>query len=489
MKYTLILLSSILIFMSSCNDWLDVAPINEIRESELYATEDGFKEALNGVYIKLGQTGLYGQTVSMYIPEMLARTWTIPTEEIDPTAYYLSNFDYKNSNVEGAVNGMWSKYYNAIAQTNNILFNMQSSKIHFSNGNKELIEGECYGLRAFLHLDLLRLFGPVPVNVDQAAKCIPYTTDFTTDLAKLKSLSYKEVVDKIEADLNKAEELLAQIDPAVKSVNSLDAPVASTEIVFADDWHFNRQLHLNYYAVLGTKARLYYWTGQNDKAAEYALKVIKATDRSGKTVFNLCDEAYLNGSVWLNMKREHLFGVYNSNFTNDVYTRYYSTQTPLFTQDAKNVATAYESNLYADDIRNKNIRYWEVVTENSITSNRFYKYSYRGITGRYTVPCMRLSEMYFILFENTEITNMLPYFKTWRTSRGLDSSIDNTLTTPAAVKSRMEKEWRKEFMGEGQMFYFYKKHAYPALTWPAIVALPSLDSYIIPIPKSQTSFE
>lgn len=492
MKYTFIILSTILLLFSSCSDWLDVAPLTEVRESELFTTEEGYKEAMNGVYIKLGQAGLYGQTVTMFIPEMLTRNWTVPEESVNPAGYYLSKFDYKNSNAESAINGMWTQYYSAIAQINNILVNMQSTSVKFSYGNKDLIEGECYGLRAFLHLDLMRFFGPVPVKVNGKSKCIPYVTDFTTDLNKLQSSTYDEVTAHIEADLNKAEKLLAKVDPAIKSTVSLDLPNASADIVFEDTWQYYRQIHFNYFAVLGTKARLYYWLGQKEKAVENALKVINATDQSGKKEFALFDEAYISShtNAWLNMKIEHLFGVYNSNFMNDVYYKYYSNNTPLFTQDAKYVSTAYESNLYPDDIRNKGTRYWELVSDGSTAAtNRFNKYSYKGIIGSYTVPCIRLSEMYFILFEEAELAQMMPYFQTWRTSRGLDSSIDNTLTSSSAVTARMEKEWRKEFFGEGQMFFFYKKHAYTSISWPATFEIPSLDSYVIPTPKSQTSFE
>ncbi len=494
MKYTCIFLFSALILLGSCSDWLDVNPVTEIRESKLYSSEEGYKETLNGVYILLGKKELYGKTVSMYIPEMIVHTWTVPTEATDPTGYYLSKFDYANSNVESAIDDMWSKYYTVIAQINDILKNINSSSVSFNNGNKELIEGECYGLRAFLHLDLLRLFGPIPNNATGSAKCIPYVTEFTTDATKLTSSTYDEVVKGIESDLNKSEEFLATSDPAVTTTSCLDVSSSSSISTVSDSWQYYRQLRFNYFAALATKARFYYWIGQPDKAVEYAKKVVAATDKSGNKEFALCDEAYFaaHSNANLNMKMEHIFGVYNSNFINDVYTPYYANYNHIFTQDLTSIGTCYESSLYPDDIRNKGTRYWaEKEDANSMgKSIHYYKYDYNGsYYGQYTVPCIRLSEMYFIIFEDASIIDMTSYFKTWRLSRGLDSSIDNTLTTSSAVLSRMEKEWRKEFMGEGQMFYFYKKHAYEALTWPTTITLPSLNSYIIPIPKSQTSFE
>ena len=218
-----------------------------------------------------------------------------------------------------------------------------------------------------------------------------------------------------------------------------------------------------------------------------------AKDKAGKQVFALCNEAYYSAhsNANLTMKMEQLYGVYNSSYQDDIYKAYYSKANPLFTQNENYVKTAYESTLYPDDIRFKSSRYWKSqMADNAIiTEYHFLKYAFNGSWYGYnTVPVMRLSEMYFILFECASIADMKPYFATWRLSRGLDASIDASLTTESAVVSRMEKEWRKEFMGEGQMFFFYKKHNYQAYTWPTAYTVPT-GAYQLPKPKSQTMYE
>ena len=35
-----------------CNDWLDVSPKTEVKETDLFAKESGFKTALLGAYIE-----------------------------------------------------------------------------------------------------------------------------------------------------------------------------------------------------------------------------------------------------------------------------------------------------------------------------------------------------------------------------------------------------------------------------------------------------
>lgn len=52
----------------------------------------------------------------------------------------------------------------------------------------------------------------------------------------------------------------------------------------------------------------------------------------------------------------------------------------------------------------------------------------------------------------------------------------------------MEKEYRKEFFGEGQMWFFYKKHDFTRFTWPKNKTIPE-GAYLLPIPKSQSVFD
>lgn len=92
--------------------------------------------------------------------------------------------------------------------------------------------------------------------------------------------------------------------------------------------------------------------------------------------------------------------------------------------------------------------------------------------------------MYFIAVENGD-TDL---FRTYRIARNLDASIDGTLTDQNAIMARLELEYRKDFYGEGQMFFFYKRLGYTSYTWPTIKTVESA-SYRLPIPETQANFE
>ena len=157
----LILLLIVSGLSQACSDWLDVRPRSEMKEDDLFAVEEGFKNALNGVYIQLAEGTLYGKNLTMYLPELLENHYTTPTDNTS-AEYAISQFDYDQSDVETLIGQIWKSYYTAIVHLNNILENLENSTVHFSYGNDRLIEGEALGLRAFLHLDILRWFAASP---------------------------------------------------------------------------------------------------------------------------------------------------------------------------------------------------------------------------------------------------------------------------------------------------------------------------------------
>ena len=72
-----------------------------------------------------------------------------------------------------------------------------------------------------------------------------------------------------------------------------------------------------------------------------------------------------------------------------------------------------------------------------------------------TIPMIRLSEMYYILAECEEdMATSANYLSTVRTNRGLEPVEYSTEEDKTAA---LDKEWRKEFYGEGQLFYYYKR--------------------------------
>ena len=104
------------------------------------------------------------------------------------------------------------------------------------------------------------------------------------------------------------------------------------------------------------------------------------------------------------------------------------------------------------------------------------------------VPVIRLAELYFIAIECATSAESNRLFRKFRIARNMSASIDNSLTDETALYNRLETEYRKEFYGEGQMFYFFKRNNNPLLTWPEVMTM-SAEKYRIPKPEGQIIFE
>lgn len=50
----------LLVAMTGCEKWLDVRPESEVGEGDMFSTEQGFMDALYGVYVSMGKNDLYG---------------------------------------------------------------------------------------------------------------------------------------------------------------------------------------------------------------------------------------------------------------------------------------------------------------------------------------------------------------------------------------------------------------------------------------------
>ena len=106
------------------------------------------------------------------------------------------------------------------------------------------MRGEAYGLRAFLHFDLLRLYCPDYRQQPEAQYGLPYSDAFNLENKTVYTL--KGTYERILGDLDKAEEYLHN-DTTMAAVEGRES-----------EYDFNRPRQFNLYAVYATKARVYW---------------------------------------------------------------------------------------------------------------------------------------------------------------------------------------------------------------------------------------
>lgn len=466
----------LVICFTACSNFLDVSPRDKMLEEDQYATEEGMNGALNGLYRQFISTSLYGATLTHTSLDAMAHYYTYPP--VMPTGnflshslYFLCNGRYQdNSSVEGIFSNTWTKAYSMLYNINFYLKSMDEATAVINPEMKDLMKGEAYGLRAYMHFDLFRLFGPRWENRSSIDKILPYnrSTDVVLNHEGYEEDVYitaDEFLKYILLDIHKAEELL-YADPIL-----IDHTAITKQL--QNDFYRNRNRRMNYYAVKALEARVLQYIGEHTEAAVVAKEV---TDQIG-TIFNWVNLANLDYEQNYAFFEEVIFGVNNPDM--DVnYDNYFtkSRMEDIYSVDRdnlmQNIFAGFGDNLIAiTDIRAKQ---W-VQSNNSIPAN----YSKNGtfISKKFDIaaieqynalenfqPLIRTAEMYYIQAEAAlragDKETAAKLLNDVSIHRGIPITHDYYLTPESSdeqFNSHIICEYYKELYGEGQMFFYHKR--------------------------------
>ena len=489
---------SLICCMSSCNDWLDVRSETEAKEEDMFSKKGGFKDALTGIYLTLADRSIYGENLTMSAVEELACLWNTPSDiyEGDLGLYFLTQHDYENVNSKDVIKAIYGKLYNVAVQTNLLLNNIRE------NGNviddrqlTNVIEGEAHAIRAYVHFDILRLFGQLP-NGGTVSKRLPYC-----ETASIKEMpayyDYNSFVKKIEEDLNQAIDLLGQSDPAVD--NTLSYYNSSEDM---DTYLQSRRYRLNYWAVKALQARFYMYTGNTSRAHSLALEVINAKGKvDGEAIATLSGMTDLQNSRFA-LPGECLFALSKYDLLDYTVTRYVggATDQLVNTFNTRPLTLALTESMFNELFTGVNIasdnRYLYVwnrtaKTNQAVTCPAIKKYWYDTNNSSITsptynnliIPMLRLSEMYLIAVETT--TDLSEANSLWNTYQRSHNTLltEDTFASLSEIQPVVQAEFLREFFAEGQMFYYYKSHNSKQMKWH--VGEIKENEYILPLPETE----
>ncbi len=434
--------------LTSCTDWLDVKPKTHVEEKDLYKNEQGFKEALTGIYIDMTSNALYGQNLTYGFIDFLAQRYSVEpsyAEDFDNPKWY--EFEQNSDNTLNYTNNIWSKSYNLIANLNNLLANIEKNGDRIvTEGFHDIIKGEALGLRSFLYFDLLRMWGPIYKD-NPSSPSIPYRSTFDRSTAKL--LPAKNVADSIIVSLKEAEKLLEN------DAMDITFPIYS-ETSTTHPFLMRRFKRMNKYAVKAELARVYMYMGDKTNATHYAEEVINAKKANGSKIFALITDNSTDhlGSTELifslSMDSQTFGDIVENNFIQANWSSYYINSRDRI-HELFDVA-----NDGSNDMRMKEGIGFEIGVNGGFT-RKFAQNNFSYALNN-TMPLIRLPEMYYILAEcSNDLGTATKYLSLVRGSRGLD---DVVLTDEDSKLLNIEKEYRKEFYAEGQLWYFYKRHGY-----------------------------
>lgn len=445
--------------MTSCSNWLDVPLDGTIEAEKMFQDETGFEEALAGIYSQMVNNRAYGMYM-ITAPDAMAQYWMLPagTEMLYP----IKHFNFSHENAETLQSYVWNEMYSAIASANLLLGHTPGKE---NMPNYGIIRGEALGLRAYMHLDLLRLYGPR--DLTSTTPCIPYRTEFSNQ--SVAPMPASEVLQLAEKDLLEARELM-QNDP-IKTVGRINLDLTDPKTELSESF---RGCRMNYYAVCGELARLYMLKGDKQEAAKYAQEVIDATEAFHLVKLNETAADYL----W---QSELVFSLYlGSSLTSTIGSQLGANGGASSSQLA--TSQGMLQNMFvnngegvADDYRYATTMWASVNALEGKVSRKYYWANNSYPTNsqvQAVVPMMRLTEMYYIVAEanadtpDNGVTRQI--LNKVRSSRNVPNLRRESYTADE-LKELIVDEARRDFVGEGQMFYMYKRLNHDILTEDGVI--------------------
>lgn len=457
----------------SCEKWLTVDTKDRIMEDKLFSTQEGFLVALNGVYIGMLNTSLYNGRLTYNTVDVMAQYYDCTKES--HIGNMLSKFTgtYKH-----AFDATWTAAYSLISNLNTLIEHCDDNMGILDETHYNIFKGEALALRAFLHFDLLRIYGP-PFKVNKEVDAIPYQ-DYS-DIRPSPILKASEVAKKIMTDLYEAERLLEKSDIIITK-----GPEALAKDGESNDFKF-RNIRLNYYAVQALIARAALYFNEEETALKYANSVIEDTQVKNN-YFPFSTQAQMSVEKYEDKvySSEILFAAYNMKRSKDIYDKVFSNNLKTdecYTQTDIALETFYDK-LESVDFRYKfqweKLMNAEVQQINSLTKFKLPEKRdsiVNKLQHEYYIPLLKMSEMYLIKAEclmNTDETNAYIALNAVRRARNTPSVVPSLDIT---FIERLQWEYAREFIGEGQLLWFYKRQN--AASIPNIGLGPVNNAYIM----------
>ena len=176
----------------SCEDKLNLAPQNNLSLDNFFQSQQDLEQALVGVYDALQETGQYGLN---FIYFMEVRSDNSFSRSITNSGGEFGDIElFRDKPTNSRLNATWSSCYRTIQRANVVISRAPSIDMEVFEQGK--IVGEAKVLRALTYFNLVRLWGGVPIMLNE--------TKDPFDFVNLERSTVEDVYQVIEQDLLEA---------------------------------------------------------------------------------------------------------------------------------------------------------------------------------------------------------------------------------------------------------------------------------------------
>ena len=223
----------LLTLMVSCSK-LDRKPYDSLTPEDFNSSEGSLQAVTNGNYARIKTMALGWHRVMEFPGDNVSLSGTT-------TSHLFFLYNYQRIQNNSFTTSFWTNSYQIIVSASKIIESVPEGK---SKESDQLL-GENYFLRAYLHFTLVNVFG-LPYSHGRNNPGVPIKLDGNPDNQPARS-TVGEVYDVVLKDLDKAEVLMNT---------------------------FKSNIYASAEAAWGLKSRVYLYMEDNQKAIDYANKVI-----------------------------------------------------------------------------------------------------------------------------------------------------------------------------------------------------------------------
>lgn len=208
------LMAASIFMFSSCSDFLTEDPKGKLTPDNFYSNQNEIDMAVNALYFKVQSYQCNSNPMILYCQGDDVTSTTGSNK-----AAYLSADAYETPTDTKGLEDGWRRMYQIILVANDIINN--ASKAGLSQDNLNLAMGQAYYWRAYSYFTLVRLFGPLPMNLNNEPD------NNATPLTSVENV-YKQILD----DLDDAEKcnLPAKYDKSPQAINGQNLYVSQQAV-------------------------------------------------------------------------------------------------------------------------------------------------------------------------------------------------------------------------------------------------------------------
>ncbi len=397
---------AVMIFvLTSCDDFIDKAPIEQVIAEEYFVDEATAESAVLGMYRLMESSSYYGQSM-IVITEFSAGHLTHYLNFPE----YVTFQQHKIRTDNPWVLTIWTGAYSIINAANNVIEAVPKMTNIFTPGLQSQLTYEAKFVRALVYFNLVRSWGEVPL--------VTLPTLSVDDDLKIFRKSVDDIYAQIIADLNDA----------------INLPVnyGASAIV-------KNKGRATQYAAKALLSKVYLYSGKYVEAATFAEDVIK------------------NGGYSLIADYPSIWSLKNT--AEAIFELQFDVQT---TNPLALVSNPPNATFLASDTTFKLFEGVDVrrnFTINKVGGKLFIG-KYRNFNPAIqNVPIIRLAEIYLIYAEaqarvTTHAGDPYLYYKAVRTRAGLTTPDEILFNTESFIRA-IQQEKRLELMFEGEAWYDY----------------------------------